>query len=192
MRLPGKFELTHSGGLFMPKRTIVIKNFVRDFESGKTNEELMQNYELDLWGLRNTLKKMMEIKALALEDVRDRIPSFHGVSDGDDRRSLQRRFVLFSFPVYEADDLAEEGLVNDISEKGLQVSGIRSGVGEAKSLLIRADEFADIYPFVFEATCRWINPVDERGECAAGFEITNISEGGLEELRKLIKMLAFE
>ncbi len=176
----------------MPKRTIVIKDFIRDFQSGKTNQELIQDYELDLWGLRNTLKKMVEIKALALDEVRDRIPSFHGVSDGDDRRSWKRRFVLFSFPVYEADDLEEEGLVNDITENGLQVSGIKSRIGEAKSLLIRADEFADIYPFVFEATCRWINPENERGEFAAGFEITNISEGGLTELRKLIKMLAFE
>ncbi len=176
----------------MPKRTIVIRDFVRDFKSGQTNEGLMQDYELDLWGLRNTFKKMVEIKALALGDVRDRIPSFHGVADVDDRRLLKRRFVLFSFPVYVADDLDEEGLVNDITDKGLQVSGIQTGVGEAKSLLIRADEFADIYPFVFEATCRWINPENERGEFAAGFEITNISEGGLAELHKLIKMLAFE
>jgi hypothetical protein len=176
----------------MPKRTIVIKDFIRGFKSGKTNDELMQHYELDLWGLRNALKKLVEIKALTLDEVRDRLPSFHELSDGDDRRLLKRRFVLFSFPVYVADDLAEEGLVNDITEKGLQVSGIKVDVGESKSLLIRADEFADIYPFVFEATCRWINPKNERGEYAAGFEITHISEGGLEELRKLIQMLAFE
>lgn len=176
----------------MPKRTIAIKEFVRDFKSGKTNEDMMQQYDLDLWGLRNTLKKMIEIKALDEDDVRDRMPSFHEESGGDDRRLLKRRFVLFSFPIYVADDLEEEGLVNDITEIGLQVSGIKASAGETKSLLIRADEFADIYPFVFEATCRWANPTNDRGEYAAGFEITSISEGGLDELRKLIQMLAFE
>jgi hypothetical protein len=176
----------------MPKRTIPIRDFVKDIRSGKSDAELMQQYELDLWGLRNTLKKMLEIKALEPDDVRDRIPAFHDATGGDDRRMLKRRFVLFSFPIYVADDLEEEGLVNDITEHGLQVSGIKSTVGEAKSLLIRADEFADIYPFVFEATCRWVNPEDERGEYASGFEITHISDGGLDELRKLIQMLAFE
>lgn len=176
----------------MPRRTIIIKDFVRDFKAGTPNPDLMQQYELDLWGLRNTLKRLIEIKVLGEDDVRDRMPTFHDASGGDDRRLLKRRFVLFSFPIYVADDLEEEGLVNDITEQGLQVSGIQVGVGEAKSLLIRADEFADIYPFVFEATCRWANPENEQGEFAAGFEITHISDGGLEELRKLIQMLAFE
>ena len=176
----------------MPKRTIVIREFVKDFRSGKTEAELMQEYELDLWGLRNTLTKLMEIKALTQDELKDRMPVFHDAGDGNDRRLLKRRFVLFSFPIYVADDLEEEGLVNDISEHGLQVSGLRASVEETKSLLIRADEFADIYPFVFEATCRWVNPANEQGEYAAGFEITHISDGGLDELRKLIQMLAFE
>jgi hypothetical protein len=176
----------------MPKRTIVVKDFITGFQSGKSNAELMHLYELDLWGLRNTLKKMVEIKALTLDEVQDRLPKFHELADGDDRRLMKRRFVLFSFPIYIADDLEVEGLVNDITEKGLQVAGVTVDVGDAKSLLIRADEFADIYPFVFEATCRWINPANERGEYTAGFEITHISEGGLEELRKLIQMLAFD
>ncbi len=81
--------------------------------------------------------------------------------------------------------------MNDISEKGLQVGGLEFTVGETKSLLIRADEFADIYPFVFDATCRWITKEESTDDFTAGLEITSISDRGLEELRNLLALLAY-
>jgi hypothetical protein len=174
------------------KRTIPIKDFVTDIRTGKTNDQLMEKYQIDAFGLRNTLDKMLQVKALRPDEVSDRMPSDSELPASPDRRQLPRRYVLFSFPVYLADDLSAEGLVNDITEKGLQLSGITAGVGETLSLLIRADEFADIYPFVFDATCRWCRHASESANPVAGFEITNISEVGLEELRKLIQVLAFE
>jgi hypothetical protein len=69
----------------------------------------------------------------------------------------------------------------------MQVTGIKVKVGEAKSLLIQADELADVYPFVFDAACRW-HEISE-GQEAAGFEITNITERSLKELQKLIRYL---
>jgi hypothetical protein len=176
----------------MPKRTIPIKTFVRDIRSGKTNSELMAEYAVDEWGLRNAFKKMIEIKAVRLEELEPRMPSPPEARTPEERRELPRRYVLFSFPVYSADDLDTEGLVNDITEKGLQITGIRASVGETKNLLIRADEFADIFPFVFEATCRWVEAPDDPTECRAGFAIGNISDGSMAELRKLIQSLAFE
>lgn len=175
----------------MPKRRIVIRDFIKDVLAGKSEFDLMHTYELDAWGLSNALEKMVEIRAITLEQLLERLPSFQFSTQGSDRRQLPRQYVLFSFPVYVANDLGIEGFVNDITERGLQAAGIRCQVGEAKSLLIRADEFADIYPFVFDATCRWINEEDPYGEFVAGFEITDISAGGLFELRKLITMLAF-
>jgi hypothetical protein len=176
----------------MPKRTIPIKSFVEDVRSGKTNTDLMQEYAIDASGLRNAFNKMLQIKAVRPEELERRMRSFPEAASGTDRRELPRRYVLFSFPVYVADDLESEGLVNDITEKGLQIAGITASVGETRNLLIRADEFADIFPFVFEATCRWVHAPNDPTECCAGFEIHSISEGSLAELRKLIQLLAFE
>jgi hypothetical protein len=175
----------------MPKRRIVIREFVGDVRGGKTDYELMQKYDLDPWGLKNALAKMVEVKALLPIDMENRQPLPGSDVGAADRREFPRQYVLFSFPVYAANDLHTEGFVNDISERGLQVSGLEFAAGEIKSLLIRADEFADIYPFVFDATCRWVTREEFTGQVTAGLEITSISDRGLEELRNLMALLAY-
>jgi hypothetical protein len=77
----------------------------------------------------------------------------------------------------------------DISEVGLQISGIPTKVGDTKDFLVQADYFADVYPFVFEAQCQWASKAED-GHLFSGFEITSITEGALEELRKVTSMLA--
>ena len=175
----------------MPKRRIVIRDFVRDVREGKTDYELMQSYDFDPLGLKNALAKMLEIKALLPSDLENRQPMPGSAEAMADRREFPRQYVLFSFPVYLADDLQSEGFVNDISERGLQVTGLEFAPGDTKSLLIRADEFAEIYPFVFDATCRWSKKEESDGQFISGLEITNISERGIEELRNLIGLLAY-
>ena len=80
-----------------------------------------------------------------------------------------------------------EAWILDITEKGLQLTGLLAEVGQYRSLLIRADEFHDIFPFAFDALCKWVEYED--GENGVGFEIVDISETGLNELRKLIRLL---
>jgi hypothetical protein len=104
-------------------------------------------------------------------------------------RVLARNYLAFPVPVYEAESLLVQGEIIDITEKGLQVAGIEVQPQETKSFLIRADEFHDIYPFVFEARCQWVRKEDPDGKCVAGFQIVAISELGLEELRRLISVL---
>ena len=81
-----------------------------------------------------------------------------------------------------------EGWITDITEEGLQLTGMPAEVGQSRSLLIRADEFHDIFPFAFDAKCKWVH-TDDVNETLVGFEIVDISETGLEELRKLIQLL---
>jgi len=77
--------------------------------------------------------------------------------------------------------------VVDVSEKGLRISGIPVTVGSTKEFMVQADEFADVYPFVFEANCQW--STSENDQCLSGLRITKISDGGMAELRKLVDML---
>lgn len=176
----------------MPKQTIRIREFVGDVRNGLADRELMFKYQLDARGLHNALQKMVEMKALSAEDLQRREAEASVEPPREERRRLPRHYVLFSFPVYDVGNLDKEAFVNDLSEQGLQISGLESQVGDVRSLLIKADEFADIYPFVFEAECQWVRERDEFGEYAAGFEIVSISDRGLQELRSLIRLLSFD
>ena len=68
------------------------------------------------------------------------------------------------------------------------MSVIPTKAGDTKDFLVQADYFADVYPLVFEAKCKW-TPKAEDGLLFSGFEITSVSEGALEELRKLTSLL---
>jgi len=55
-----------------------------------------------------------------------------------------------------------------------------------KRLVVLGDDYGAVEPFEFEAQCRWVK--GEGRDCVAGFEILKISEEGLQELRKLMRM----
>jgi hypothetical protein len=110
------------------------------------------------------------------------------VSD-DSRRDL----VWYPFspiPLYDADNLQSEGNILEVGAKGFTVTGIRASVGERKNLLMYIEDLPELYPFSFEAECRW-NKVESDGVLVAGFEITVMTDIGSEQLRKLLNSLAF-
>ncbi len=173
------------------KRVITVADFVRDIRAGKTDTELMDQYHLDAIGLDNAFSKMVRIKAISQRELDARIPELDHPTEIRTVRELPRSYALFSLPVYDADNLGAQGIVNDLHERGLQIEGIHARPGEVKTLLIRVDEFPGISPFAFHAECRWFRDADEHSDCMAGFEISDISPAGAVELRKLIEALSF-
>jgi hypothetical protein len=101
-------------------------------------------------------------------------------------RNLDR--ISYRVPIFELPDFRTEGTLRDITEKGFGVRGIDVGIGEIKEFVIPADDFVEIDPLVFEAECKWIE--EEHGDIVGGFEITDISEHTLSELRKLIRFVS--
>jgi len=94
----------------------------------------------------------------------------------------------------EVEDLKSprvRGALRDITEKGLGITGIPARIGEIKNLVIPTDKFLDEEEISFEAECRWAKEETKQGQWSAGFQITKISEKGLEDLRNLIRSLAF-
>ncbi len=106
------------------------------------------------------------------------------------KREMPRSYMVVSVPIYESHNLLTEGTILDINEKGMKVQGIETVKGETKSLLIQGDEFHDVFPFIFDAVCRWTTIDTGTGETIAGFQITAISKTSMDELRKLISALA--
>jgi hypothetical protein len=107
-----------------------------------------------------------------------------------DGRRIPRSYPVVQLPIYDVDDPTVEGLVQDLSEKGVQVSGILTEVDQRKTFFIQANEFAAVNPFSFEAECRWVRTSSGDDQCVSGFEITWISDKDLEELRSAIELLA--
>lgn len=172
------------------KRTIKARDIVNDLRTGMTNVQLMEKYGLSAKGLASIFNKLMDVRAVKYGELAHRMPEADDTVNVDQKRDLPRNYLMFKLPIYQAEDLLEEGYIRDITENGLQVAGITAKKGEVKDLLIQAEEFADVSPFTFEAECRWsVSDSDEDG-CVAGFLIRDISEECLEELRKLIRALA--
>ena len=110
--------------------------------------------------------------------------------DYKDKRQVPRCYPVVELPIYDVDDPTVEGLVWDISEKGVQLSGIEARVNQRKTFFIQANDFGSFSPFSFEAECRWVTTEPESGQCLCGFEILGISDKDMDELRKVIDLLA--
>ncbi len=173
----------------MANRRIKIRSFVEDVQSGATDAQLKNKYKLTSVGLRKAFTKLVDAEILVPSDLQGRPTTYESPIAVEGVRLLARNYLAFPVPVYEAQSLLVQGYIDDITERGLQISGFDVQPEEIKNLLIRPDEFYDIYPFVFEARCLWIRREDPDGEQVAGFEITDISELGMEQLCKLISVL---
>jgi hypothetical protein len=147
----------------------------------------MDEYGLSSKELLSIFKRLIVAGAVKKGELDTRMPPAEDRADVEALRRLPRNYLVVAIPVYDADDLFAEGRVIDVTEKGLQVAGLSATAGEKRSLLIQADEFVDVHPFVFDCECRWVRLDEEHPR--SGFEITSISEGGLVELRKLIDQI---
>ncbi len=173
------------------KRKISAKEIVADLRSGLTNAQLMDKYHLTANGLQGILQKLVNAGALLDIELAGRSAPAAATtsSTASSLRDAARSYVMFKLPVYDLDDITGEGHILDISETGLLVVGLSAKVGDRKSLLIQADEFADVYPFTFDAVCRRIEKAGDAEPYAAAFEITSISDTGRGELGKLCRFL---
>ena len=170
------------------KRSIKANEIVSDIRSEMNNRQLMYKYNVSLDKLHNIFKQLLDAHAIDRSELEPLISIPHLRINGGQRRRLHRSYVFVKLPIYDLENLINKGTVVDISEVGLQISGIPAKVGDTKELLVQADYFADVYPFIFESKCKWSSKAED-GNLFSGFEITSIPEGALEELRKLTRML---
>lgn len=177
------------------KRVINTKKVAADVRSGLTDEQLMKKYSLTPKGLSMVLNKLVEIQIISFEDLQRREPDFENgevYSPPSDFRKFERDEVDFPLPVYERENPQARGFVLNISEHGMGVRGIRSGVHETKTYVIRADEVFQVEPIVCEATCRWIAPAREDRSCVGGYEVVAFLSGDFKTVQHLMRALTLE
>ncbi len=188
-------EVDRAGLLRMPveedtlptKIVIHVPEIVNDIRSGIGRSELMRKYHLTPRALRWVSMKLVSSGALGWQDVYGNICSKVEELVPDQLRTAKRQRLDFEPPVYDIKNPGVLGVIRDVNERGIGVSGIKTEVGQAATLVIGGDEFGEYATFTLDATCRWVSK-DPEGEYLAGFEISNISVGSMGELQLLIKM----
>jgi len=173
------------------KRIIKAKEIVADLRSGMTAKELLIKYNVTPNALRNMMRTLVNAGAVDENEAQDIMAQAEKGLTVKNRRKYPRYFVYVPLPIYDADDLLSEGYVVDISEEGLRIKGIETAPGDKKEFVVQPDYYGHAFPFSFEAECKWASK-KAAGEPIAGFKITDISEGGREQIRTIIRMLALD
>jgi hypothetical protein len=172
----------------MGKRTIRARELLVDIKAGLDDASLMEKYGLSAKGLQGVFDKLLEKSVISLEELHSRGDPFDDTVSIGDLRMAARSYLMFHVPIHEAEHLENEGHIEDVSVEGIQVCGLSCQEGDVLNLLIRADAFQQISPFVFEARCQWTD-ANENGDCVSGFRITDISNESQEQLHYLIRLL---
>jgi hypothetical protein len=120
------------------KRKIEAKSLVDDIRAGFSNLELMEKYSLSSKGLLSAFNKLIASRAMEEDELAGRLPTFDDTVDIDHAREFPRCYPALGFPIYDKEDSEAEYHVVDLSEKGVQVVGMVTKVGDRKSLIIKA------------------------------------------------------
>ena len=173
------------------KRKIKAKDLVNDIREGMNDVQLMDKHKLSSKGLQSVFKKLIEVKAIKPGDVFNRNPNVgDDTADVASVRLISRDFMEPLLPICDADDPKNMGTIADITEKGLGIRGIQVQKGETKTLVFFSDQLFPVGPFAIQAQCRWVKNGNGNGQTESGFEITNISESGTQQLKKIIEWVA--
>jgi hypothetical protein len=147
----------------------------------------MKRYRISSSTLEKIFKKLQDANMITARDLDGRMLSPQEGVVHDSVRQEPRCYTIMRLPITDLDNLDADCYVKDITEKGLQIVNLSTNVGEKKNFLIPASEFADVQPFSFEAECRWARAQTDTERQTAGFEITRISDEGLQQLREFMQ-----
>jgi len=108
----------------------------------------------------------------------------------ENRRKFRRRYMLFKIPAYDAKTRRFLGLVQDVTEGGVQLFGVQVDAGSIKTLIIQGSDYIKSSPIFFDAVCRWTTRENPHGYYVSGFEIVTISEEAKKNLLKLMDFVS--
>jgi hypothetical protein len=174
------------------KRIIKAGDIIRDIRAGMTDAALMEKYKLSTRGLESAFLKLVSGGLLSVREIYGDRSAGEDTVIIDDTRSLPRFYLTVTIPIYEASEPNVVGRVDNVSERGLGVSGIQARIGETKSFVVpTAKLLKGIENIWFEARCIWVEPNRDTQLFASGYQITKILPDAMNNLRKLIKVVTF-
>jgi hypothetical protein len=172
---------------------------INDLRAGMSKLELMEKYQISPKALGSILTELATLDAITATEPHEPPRSLaYDVGSLEGVRLVPRQRLMIVLPiliyggVYDSNRgrvMQKKGTVRDITEKGVGVRGITARLDELKTFVIPANDFFEIDPIVFEARCRWLSSKDRDADSIGGFQIMNISEPSLRDLRRLVHSL---
>jgi len=182
-------DIDHTSDLEPDKPIISVGDAVECIRSGMDDLALMKRFGISAKGLSSLFKKLVEAGVLAPEEFYGRPRSDHEFVL--DMRDMHRRYLAVTTHIWEADRPEVKGWLLNVTERGLGTVGLRTYVGDTKDVVIDARESAKIDSIRAKVQCIWSGRQDSDGQPTAGFQIVEISEDALANLKDLVKRLTF-
>ncbi len=178
------------------KKHVKTKEVLTDVRAGMTDGELRDKYKLTARGLAGLFHRLLESGAISLGELLCRSgpheeEEFTGCTTAE-FRMLGREEIDFPLLIHDAVNPDIIGLVQDISDDGIRISGVETEVDEIRTFSLRADELFQVEPILFEAKCRWVFKKGLPQVPLAGFAVTKLMEGSLKDLRNIMAALSLE
>jgi len=167
------------------------EDIIKDIRSGMSDSDLMKKHALSSDGLRRIFQTLIEANALTAEELYGTSPSAQDTVFVENMRELPRHYLAMAVDIYEPKRPQIRGMLSNVTEKGIAITGMSTRIGETNTLVIPAGDYIEADPIMFDAECRWARREEETGEWLAGFQITKISEKCLDDLRRFIQSLPF-
>jgi hypothetical protein len=171
------------------KRQINGMDVLSDLRSGVADADLLVKYKLSAKALQIVFKKLVAGEAISHSELYQRSPLYRERIDRIRGRAHPRADLGVRVPIYDMGSGAT-GVLRDISETGLRVAGIESGVGQARTFQIPIDMFMQAEPLLIIAECKWVEiKGTHKRYPVAGFEILDLPDKDSFVLRNFIKFL---
>jgi hypothetical protein len=162
---------------------------VKDILAGMNAAALRSNYCLSSKTLHKILQRLVDAKIVTEEFLATTTFESDQIPWKAEHRGRGRCYPIPRLPIIDLEDLSSDFYVRDFTDEGFQIVGVNAAVGQTKTFLIQAGEFADVEPFSFDGICRWVRT--EGTKRISGFAVVNITQADLAALRKLIGLVAF-
>lgn len=166
-------------------------DIAKDLRSGLSDAELMTKYQLSVKGLLNLYKSALDARVIEASELQSRFASCESLVALEDCRSLPRLTVRKSIEIHEYDKPETRGIVANVTEKGLRIEALECRTGEIKTFVVPAHETLGVRRLALEAKCRW-HELPDSGSPTAGFEITKVLKGDLQEFVERVKSILVE
>lgn len=167
-----------------------LRGVIDDILAGLGDVVIMEKYGLSPSEFMEVLEKVRTAKGVDPTELEHRINAIQYDGVRRQERRAPRNYMMFATHVYDSNDPGICGVINDMTEKGLQITGIQSYEGEIRSFFVVGSDVIFIEkPLQFEAQCKWTGKDDESGEFVAGFQITKMTPSTLRGIRRLVNKL---
>jgi len=169
------------------KKRISTSEVLADIRARMAETLLMKKYGISAHGLQRLYAKLREAGLITQEEL-DAVTMASDVTvEVTGTRQTIRHYPLLSLTATSLNHHEVSGLVRDLSEKGVGISGFPSELGEEHTLAMKACEACEVEPFMLKAECKWCKIDETSLEILSGYEITEISEESLKNLREFIR-----